>query len=118
MEEITPPSIHQCVALFDAGLAESDLFNYLDNEEIARAQKKMQTSLFQTMDFLWIARYYIKGNGKRKPLKFDYFFIRFNFNKRQVDITIYHEKGPRHLSPQDVTEFIAKKLIKKCQENF
>jgi hypothetical protein len=49
-------------------------------------------------------------NGKKTPLRFDYYMMRFIFNKDSMEIQIFHERGPRYISPEDITDFIGGKI--------
>jgi hypothetical protein len=107
LEEIANPSIHDCKTLFEFGIADGRNFNYLSEEEANRLLKSLNTSLPQIMDFFSAIRYYKVNDGKKKPLRFDYYMLRFTFNKKWLEIQVYHEKGPMHMSPEELTNFIA-----------
>ena len=110
LEQITNPSQPQCTAIFEYGIAESNNFNYLDNEETKKVLTIIRKKPFQTMDFYCSIRYYKEKEGKTMPLKFDYYMIRFIFNKNLMETRVFHERGNRYVSPEDVTEFIVKKI--------
>jgi len=61
----------------------------------------------RTMDFFCAIRYY-KGEKKR-ALKFDYYLLRIVFNRGILEIQVFHKKGPRYISPEDLTMFIFNK---------
>lgn len=113
IEEIADPSLPGCTVILEFGLAEANNFNYLSNEEKDRTLKIIQKKPFQTMDFLCLIRYYKTENAKRAPLKFDYYMLRFTFNKNTMDLAVFHEKGPMHILPEELTSFIANKLNQK-----
>lgn len=113
IEEIANPSISQCTVIFDFGIAEANSFNYLDNEEKSRIIKVIRKKPFQIMDFLCSIRYYKMQNEKKNPLKFDYYMLRFIFSKNMLEMVAFHERGPIHISPEDVTTFIANKINAK-----
>ena len=62
------------------------------------------------MDFFCALRYYRIQNGKKTPLRFDYYMLRFTFNKDSVTMQIFHERGPRYISPEDIANLVINKL--------
>jgi hypothetical protein len=114
LEEITAPSVPRCTAIFEFGMAETNDFNYLDDEETNKALRMVQRKPFQVMDFLCAIRYYTTQQEKKTPLRFDYYMIRFVFDKNSVETRIFHERGPRHIFPEDITKF----LITRINETF
>jgi len=60
-----------------------------------------------TMDFFCAIRYY-KGE-KKAALKFDYYLLRMIYDRGMVEIRVFHKKGPRYLSPEDLLLFIFNK---------
>ena len=62
------------------------------------------------MDFFCSIRYY-KGIGEKKtPLKFDYYMLRTIFSKDTFEVQVFHERGPRYISPEELTMFIFTKV--------
>lgn len=112
LEDVAVPSIPQCTVIFEFGIAETSNFNYLDNEEIAKTLKIIHKKPLEIMDFFCAIRYYKKTEEKKKPLRFDYYMLRFLFNKKTVEILIFHEKGPRYLQPEDLITFLTNKINK------
>jgi len=110
LEEVAIPSIPECTVIFELGVAEGDDFNYLDEEEKNRLLKVIEKKPFSTMDFLCVIRYYKLRNGIRRPLKFDYYMLRFSFNKKTTQIRVFHEKGLMYVSHKDLPYFIADKI--------
>ena len=111
-EEITCPTVPDCTIIFEAGLAEFKSFNYIDEEETRKVFTALRKSHFQTMDFFCAVRYY-KGTAKNKtPLKFDYYLIRIIFGKSSLEIRVFHERGPRYISPEDIVTFMANEINK------
>jgi len=107
-EEAANPTIPECKLIFEFGLADNEDFNYIDKEEIKKVQNQLTIEQLQTIDFFCAIRYY-KGE-KKKALKFDYYFIRTLYNKEKLEIQVSHKKGPRYLSPEDLTTFIINKI--------
>jgi len=110
LEEITAPSIPQCTAILEFGIAETNSFNFLDKEETSKVLKAISKSPFQRMDFFCAIRYYKTQNERKTPLKFDYYMIRFIFHKDLTELQIFHERGPRYTSPQDIINLIVNKI--------
>ncbi|MDI6691523.1 MAG: hypothetical protein QME50_06655 [Candidatus Bathyarchaeota archaeon] len=110
LEEIADPSIPQCTVLFEFGIAEANTFNFLSNEETNKVLKAINKKPFQLTDFFCAIRYYKTENEQKKPLKFDYYMIRFIFNKNYVETQVFHERGPRYISPDDVVNLVSNKI--------
>jgi len=113
LEEVADPSVPQCTVIFEFGIAEANNFNYLDDEETERALRVISKKPFQVLDFFCAIRYYKKQNEKKTPLKFDYYMTRFTFNKNSVETQVFHERGPRYISPEDIADFFANKINEK-----
>jgi hypothetical protein len=110
LEEIANPSVPQCTVILEFGIAEANNFNYLDNEEANKVLKIIQKKPLQVMDFFCALRYYKTQNGKKTPLRFDYYMMRFTFNKDSIEIQIFHERGPRYISPEDIANFVVNEI--------
>ncbi|MGA3061101.1 MAG: hypothetical protein ABSD92_12145 [Candidatus Bathyarchaeia archaeon] len=106
-EEAANPTIPECKIIFEFGLADSESFNYIDEEEVRKVQNLPEKEYLRTMDFFCVIRYY-KGE-KKSALKFDYYFIRTVYGKNILEIQVSHKKGPRHLSPEDLVLLIVNK---------
>jgi hypothetical protein len=110
LEETASPSMPQCLVIFEFGIAEDNDFNYLDAQEKNTLLKVITKKPFQVMDFLSVIRYYKIEKQKKAPLRFDYYMLRFAFNKNLVEIQVFHEKGPMHMSPEELVEFVTNKI--------
>lgn len=110
IKEISEPSIPECTLAFEFGIADSSSFTFLDDDEKQKILKVIATQPFSLMDFLCRIRYYIMTNEKKKPLKFDYYMIRFSFDKNTLEMRFFHERGPQHLSPSDITNLFARTI--------
>jgi len=107
-EEAANPTIPDCKLIFEFGLADNDCFNYIDEEEVKKVRKQVGIENLGTIDMFCAIRYY-KGE-KKKALKFDYYLIRTVYSKETLEIQVSHKKGPRYLSPEDLTLFIINKI--------
>jgi len=109
-EEVANPTVPQGVVIFEFGLAESGDFNYIDDEELKKTLKFLAKDQLPSIDFFCSIRYY-KGTGEcRSPLKFDYFMLRTVFSKGIFEVQVFHERGPRYISPEELTTFIFNKI--------
>jgi len=106
LEEITIPTIPECSVIFECGIAETNNFIYLDDEETNKILNIAKKTPFKIMDFYYVLKYYRMQNYKKTPLKFDYYMIRTIFDKN-LRLQVFHERGPRYVSPEDLIHFIA-----------
>lgn len=86
-----------CEVILEFGIGEGFTFNYLDKEMLESFLKRLRGETFSLLDFFCIARYYVTDEEKRRPLKFDYYILRFIFYEREVELRIFHERGTRRL---------------------
>jgi len=100
----------------EIGIADELVFNFIDEDEKTRFLESLKKKAFKTLDFIWIARYYITENGKSKPLKFDYYMLRFIFRSEALELRVYHERGTRRLPIEDLMRLIGEKLNQKLRE--
>jgi len=111
-EEVACPTVPDCTIILEAGLAEAKSFNYIDEEETKKVFTALRKTTLQAMDFFFAVRYY-KGAGEKKtPLKFDYYLMRFVFGRDSVEIQVFHERGPRYISPEDLVTFLVNEINK------
>ncbi len=122
-EEIDHRALHECTIFFETGIAESESFNYLNEEEMRKLREAVKKAPLRVMDFFFAARYYKTKGEKKTPLKFDYYIVRTVFGENSLEMRIFHERGPRYTSPEDVVHFLvertnnasAKKILKPSQ---
>jgi len=109
-EEIANPTIPRGTVLFEFGLAKDGGFSYLNEEELKTSLAFLNRERLEVLDFFCSIRYYKSNGDKKTPLKFDYFFFRTVFGKELLEVQVYHERGPRYVSPADLVGFIVNKL--------
>jgi hypothetical protein len=109
-EEIANPTIPGGKITFNFGFAEVEGFEYIDWEESKKILDLLTKEQFHTVDFICGIRYHKENEGKKIPLKFDYYFIRTIYNRGNIEIQIHHDRGPRYISPQDLTSFIINRI--------
>jgi hypothetical protein len=110
LEDVADPSVPQCTAIFEFGIAEANSFTYLDATEVDKVLKTINKKPLQVVDVYCAVRYYKWQNGKKAPLKFDYYMVRFLFNKKLLEILVFHERGPRYIAPNDIVNFMTNKI--------
>jgi len=124
-EEAANPTIPHCTVIFEFGLADAQNFNYIDEEEVKKLLNQLATEPLHTIDFFCAVRYYKNKAEKKTPLKFDYYLLRTVYQRDLFEIQVHHKKGPRYLSPEDLTLFIfnktnegsKRKVLKKAADN-
>ena len=123
-EEIGQQALHKLTVILEIGIAEGKSFNYIDDEETKRVLDVLKKASFRVMDFFVAVRYYKDNNSKKQPLRFDYYMLRFVFGENNsVELRVFHERGPRHASPEDVVTFLVsrvnaaspRKILKKIE---
>jgi len=123
-EEVAIPTIPECKLIFEFGLADAEGFSYIDEKEAKNALDLMAKEQLNIIDFFCAIRYYKEKADKKTALKFDYYLLRTLFSRGLFEIQIFHERGPRYISPRDLTEFISlktneisnRKILKKANQ--
>ena len=106
---------------FEVGIADGLNFNFLDIDECKRVRKWVSNlnrkQIYSPLDFILFIHYRQKSKktGRNTSLRFDQYFLRFNFNK---PIVLFHRKsGLMRSSPEDIlillTGFLNKWLQKE-----
>ena len=111
-EEVTYPTVPECTIIFETGLADAKNFNYIDEEETKKVIAVLRRGALRSMDFFCAVRYYKAIAEKKAPLKFDYYMMRAVFGKNAVEIRVFHERGPRYISPEDIITFLVNEVNK------
>jgi hypothetical protein len=110
LESLGDPSIPQCEAIFELGIAEGQTFSLLDDEETKAVLRAIGEKTLPAMDFLCAIRYYRTSDGKTRPLRFDYYMLRFLFGKDMVELLIFHERGSMHVAPRELAAFLSNRI--------
>ena len=119
-EDFGNPTIPGCTVIFEAGIAYSNSFTFIDEEEAKKVLAALKQKSFAVMDFFLVIRYYKDFASGKRPLKFDYYITRLVFGA-DVEFQVFHERGPRYFSPKDIVTFLmerinetsARKILKK-----
>ena len=109
-EEVANPTVPECIIIFEVGLADAKSFNYIDEEETKKTLYALKNEPFPVMDFFCVIRYYKSKAEKKTPLRFDYYMLRMLFTKDEVAIQVFHERGPRYISPDDIITFVVEAI--------
>jgi hypothetical protein len=109
-EDVGNPTIPGCTLIFEVGIADSNSFTFIDDKEAIRVLAALKTEPFKVMDFFCAIRYYKDYTVNRKPLRFDYYMTRLVFGERLLEVNVFHERGPRYVSPNDLIAFFLKKI--------
>lgn len=104
-EEVAIPTVPDGLVIFEFGLADGQSFSYLDEVTLETAVDNLSKEV-QSLDFFCAIRYYKSVGDKKTPLKFDYYLIRTLYVKGVLELQVYHERGPRYVAPEDLTEFL------------
>lgn len=116
LEDVAHPSIPQCTVILELGVAKANTFNYLDQEEKLRVLNMIRKKTLTVMDFFCALRYYKMQDDHKTPLNFDYYMLRFIFDRKPAEIQVFHESGPRHVSPQEIVNFFVSKINQASPE--
>lgn len=116
-EEVSNPTVPEGRVIFEFGLAESGDFNYIDDEEVKKTLSLLVKKQLDSMDFFCSIRYYKGAGENRTALKFDYYMLRTVFGKDTLEVQVHHERGPRYISPEDLTMFIFSKVNAESTRN-
>jgi hypothetical protein len=116
-EEVTNPTVPHGIVIFEFGIAESEGFNFIDEEELGKAMDFLAKERLSAMDFFCSIRYYKVTGEARNALKFDYYMLRTLFRKDTLEVQVFHERGPRYIAPEELTAFIFNKINEKSSRN-
>jgi len=107
----------ECEVSFEFGIADGVEFHYLDEEELNRLRKTIVKETLPVLDFFCVVRYHIKKNGKRVPLKFDYYMLRLIFSdERSLELLMSHQRGVQRVSIEDLITFLMKHVNEKLSQ--
>jgi len=115
--DVTTLPLSKCEVKFELGIADGVTFNYLNRQETSRVQKTIVKKALSVLDFLCVACYHVSPRGRRGALKFDYHLLRFTFHGKNAELRVFHERGPRHVSPKDLLIYIKNRINEDLQRN-
>jgi len=106
-----PEFIRQGIRVeLEVGVADGLAFDYLNEESLERCLNAVSKNALPVLDLFFVVRYYVVDGAKRKPLKFDYYIVRFLFREGEVEMLVHHERGPRHLAVEELVRFLYSKI--------
>ncbi len=95
---------------FEFGVAEGSSFFFIDEEELDRLRGRIKSKPLEVIDVFYVLKYHKVVNGKRRPLKFDYGFLRFLFRNDHMHLLFHHERGTMRISFSDLTRFLLQRV--------
>jgi hypothetical protein len=110
--DISHPSLPGSSIVFEMGIADGKNFNFIDREETKRAKNAFRKNPPRMIDLFCAARYCGNDEEKKTHLRFDYFMMRVFFSGDSTEIQVFHERGPRYLSPEDLIAFLVNEVNK------
>ena len=108
---------HNIKAALEFGIAEGVTFSYIDDEILGWCHERLSEQSFQALDFLCIVRYYVTDEERKRPLKFDYYMLRLLFQEGEAELHVYHERGTRRLSIEDLIRFLVGRINQELARN-
>lgn len=122
LDELTGSIIQanaNCEVSFEVGIGENATFTFLDEKELALLVAEITEKRLRFLDFLCILKYHVCKERRRKgPLKFDYYMLRFGFDANSVELSVFHERGPRHVHVEEVISFIIDYVGKEAMKEW
>ena len=110
LEDIAEPSVPSCRVIFEFGVADDNDFNFLDDEEKKKLLRVLRKKPFQVLDFLCVIRYQRMTGERKSRMRFDYYMLRWMFGESLAEVHVSHEKGTRHVSPDDLVNLIVSRV--------
>jgi hypothetical protein len=117
LQHIVSVPREDCSVQFEIGVADDTLFDFLDQDEVDLLHAQSSKQIFDCLDFFCCIKYYIGNNKKLTPLKFDYFMFRFTFTKKLVTLLLFHERGPRRASSEEVIKFLTERINLEIEDD-
>jgi len=110
LKSVTRASPANCSVGFEFGVADADTFNFLDEEELKKIEDALKQQALRILDVFCAARYIIETAGKSKSLKFDYNMLRFAYQRKNMELFIYHERGIQRIPLEDLAIFLKNQI--------
>jgi len=110
--DVVNPSLPGFALIFEIGLADGKNFNFVDKEETKRVRNALRKEALRAMDLFCAVRYCRDNKEKKTPLRFDYFMTRLVFSGESIEVQVFHERGPRYFSPEDLITFLTNEINK------
>ena len=108
-----------CEVNFEFGVGDESTFTFLDKIELSRLERETERNVLSLLDFLCALQYHVVDkSGRRAPLKFDYYLLRFVFDRNFVELLVSHERGPQRVHVEDLIWFLVRRIEKELDERF
>jgi hypothetical protein len=117
LTDVTLFPSQECRVSFEIGVAEGVTFSYVDSREAENLEKIISERELPLLDFLCVVRYHVVKQGKLAALKFDYYLVRFKFQGETLELNVFHERGPRRVSPKELLDFLVKNVNQQLRQN-
>lgn len=95
---------------FEFGVAEGSSFFFIDEEELDRLRERIKSKPLKMIDVFYVLKYHRIVDGKRRPLKFDYGFLRFHFRNDHMHLLFHHERGTMRIPFSNLTRFLLQRI--------
>jgi hypothetical protein len=119
LREIAYSTSPSCEVDFELGVGEENIFTFLDKSELGVLETEIAKKVLLFLDFLCVLQYHVVDeSGKRSPLKFDYYMLRFVFDGNYVEFLVSHERGPQRVHVEDLMDFLMKYIKKKLADRY
>ena len=103
---------------FEVGVADDIYFNYLDDETVQRLYNLLNPRRnYNILDFLIIVTYHYTQQKRSIALNFDHFHFRLVFNKRRIECRVFHHKGIRRMSIDELLNRIFNGIRKNMTQS-
>jgi len=111
LASLTAASPPNCCVNFEFGLADSDAFYYLDQEQLKALEKALKVQSLPILDVFFTAKYYIKETKRKsRPLQFDYSILRFAFQNEDIDLLLHYIRGIQRIPRKDLILFLKNQI--------
>lgn len=112
-------SSSRCEVNFEFGVGEESVFAFLDESELNVLEAEIAKKALVFLDFLCVLQYHVVDeSGKRSPLKFDYYMLRFAFGGNYMEFLVSHERGPQHVHVEDLIDFLMEHIKKELTDRY
>ncbi len=117
LKEIGHSSPRNCDVDFEFGVGEDLTFTFLDKEELNVLTTETASKPLMFLDFLGVLQYHVTNKlGEYAPLKFDYYLLRFTFERNSLRLLVFHERGPQRVHVEGLIAFLAEKIREELAE--
>lgn len=119
LEEVAYSSRAGCVVDFEFGVGEDVTFTFLDKNELGVLEAEIARKTLMFLDFLCVLQYhFVDESGKRAPLKFDYYLLRFAFGRNYMEFLVSHERGPQRIHVEDLIGFLTAHVERELADRY